>query len=108
MKVICSWCQSEGRPGLVREKAPLADLRETHGICSDHLQQMAVGRDPLIPGYDEGSLPRLSSSVEAIWPPWPVMNEQACAWMRPSHRHRSWIPQRERQKTSITAGMPRY
>ena len=47
MKVICSWCQSEGRPGLVREKAPLADLRETHGICSDHLQQMAVGRDPL-------------------------------------------------------------
>ncbi|HQW91413.1 MAG TPA: hypothetical protein PK478_16270 [Nitrospira sp.] len=63
MKVICSWCQSEGRSALVREKAPLADLRETHGICSDHLQQMAVGRDPLIPGYDEGSLPRHESVV---------------------------------------------
>ena len=63
MKVICSWCQSEGRSGFVREKAPLADLRDTHGICSDHLEQMAVGRDPLIPGYDEGSLPRHESVV---------------------------------------------
>jgi len=25
MKVICSWCESEGRPAVVREKAPLAD-----------------------------------------------------------------------------------
>jgi hypothetical protein len=40
MKVICSWCQGEGPIGVGPEKAPLADLRETHGICSDHLQQM--------------------------------------------------------------------
>lgn len=63
MKVICSWCQSEGRSGLVGEKAPLADSRETHGICTSHLQQMAVGRDPLVPGYGEGSLPRHESVV---------------------------------------------
>ncbi len=61
MKVICSWCQSEGRSGSVREKAPFADQRETHGICADHLQQVASGRDPLVPGYDEGSLPRHES-----------------------------------------------
>jgi hypothetical protein len=63
MKVICSWCQGEGRSGVVREKAPFADLRETHGICSDHLQRMSVARDPLVPGYNEGSLPRHESVV---------------------------------------------
>ncbi len=42
MRVICSWCENEGRPALVREKAPLGDDRETHGICPDHLQQLGV------------------------------------------------------------------
>lgn len=36
MKVICSWCWGEGRIGLVGEKAPLDDRRETHGICREH------------------------------------------------------------------------
>ena len=58
MRVICSWCEHEGRPALVRENAPLTDDRETHGICSDHLQQMGAGRDPLVPSYEEGILPR--------------------------------------------------
>ncbi len=38
MKVICSWCRGEGRDGLVGEKAPLEDLRETHSICIEHEQ----------------------------------------------------------------------
>ena len=29
MRVICSWCENEGRPALVREKAPLSDNRDT-------------------------------------------------------------------------------
>lgn len=62
MKVICSWCESEGRPAVVREKAPLADGRETHGICSSHLQQMGIGRDPLVPCY-EGSRRRYEPLV---------------------------------------------
>jgi hypothetical protein len=52
MKVICSWCQSESRPALEREKPPLADVRETHGICHFHLQQIGVSRDPLVPCGD--------------------------------------------------------
>ena len=63
MKVICSWCESEGRPAVVREKAPLDDGRETHGICSSHLQLMGIGRDPLVPYYDEGSRPRYEPVV---------------------------------------------
>jgi hypothetical protein len=61
MKVICSWCQGEGRTGLVTEKAPLADPRETHGICSAHLQQLGIGRDPRISSCDELPLPRHES-----------------------------------------------
>ena len=38
MKVICSWCRGEGRDGLVGEKAPLDDQRETHSICGEHEQ----------------------------------------------------------------------
>ncbi len=48
MNVVCSWCKEEGRPAFVREKAPLADARETHGICDRHLRQMGLGPDPLV------------------------------------------------------------
>ncbi len=47
MTVICSWCKEEGRPAFVREKTPLGDARETHGICAAHLQQLGVDPDPL-------------------------------------------------------------
>jgi hypothetical protein len=36
MKVVCSWCRKEGKAEFVREKAPLDDARETHGICVVH------------------------------------------------------------------------
>jgi hypothetical protein len=58
MKVICSWCKEEGRPELVREKAPLADARETHGICDVHLQQMGVCHDTLVSSHCDSTLPR--------------------------------------------------
>ncbi len=38
MQVICSWCRREGRLGLVGEKPPLEDRRETHSICMEHEQ----------------------------------------------------------------------
>jgi hypothetical protein len=40
MKVICSWCRKEGKSEFVREKAPLDDARETHGICVLHRDQI--------------------------------------------------------------------
>jgi hypothetical protein len=40
MKVVCSWCRKEGKDELVREKAPLDDARETHGICVLHREQI--------------------------------------------------------------------
>ena len=37
MKVICAWCEHEGRPSFIGERAPLFDERPTHGICRTHL-----------------------------------------------------------------------
>ena len=36
MRIVCSWCRVEGQSGIVGDKAPLDDLRETHGICAKH------------------------------------------------------------------------
>jgi hypothetical protein len=36
VKVICAWCLEEGKPALVREKEPLDDPEESHGVCLEH------------------------------------------------------------------------
>jgi hypothetical protein len=40
MRVICSWCEAEGKPAVVREKEPLDDPEETHGVCSEHKEKL--------------------------------------------------------------------
>ncbi|PYN33817.1 MAG: hypothetical protein DME01_17370 [Candidatus Rokuibacteriota bacterium] len=36
MKVTCAWCQHEGQPATLGERAPLDNPAETHGICRRH------------------------------------------------------------------------
>ena len=38
MHIICSWCRQEGQIGLVGQKDPIDDRRETHGICPYHFE----------------------------------------------------------------------
>jgi hypothetical protein len=38
MHIICSWCREEGQIGLVGQKDPIEDRRETHGICPYHFE----------------------------------------------------------------------
>lgn len=40
MKLLCAWCQKEGKPALMAETEPLEDKRETYGICPDHRVQL--------------------------------------------------------------------
>ena len=42
MTVVCSWCRHEGQAGIVGEKAPFEDRRETHGICLAHRIQVGA------------------------------------------------------------------
>ena len=36
MVIVCSWCIKDGRSGVVGEKPPFDDHRQTHGICEKH------------------------------------------------------------------------
>ena len=77
MKVIYSWCKSEGRPALVGEKVPLADLRETHGICNFHFQQMGADRESSALCNDDSScrIIHRSSFAGGTSPLSPAMND---------------------------------
>lgn len=39
MKVVCAWCEREGKPSLLREEEPRGG-GVTHGICDDHVQRL--------------------------------------------------------------------
>lgn len=43
MTIVCSWCRQDGQAGIVGEKAPFEDRRETHGICKAHRIQVRAG-----------------------------------------------------------------
>ena len=51
MGVVCSWCEVEGKPTVVREKEPLDDPDETHGVCPEDKEEL---------GYAGNSSPDLS------------------------------------------------
>jgi CheY-like chemotaxis protein len=36
MRVVCAWCERDGRPGFLREQPPLEDSATTYGICERH------------------------------------------------------------------------
>jgi hypothetical protein len=40
MKITCAWCQGEGQPASLGERAPLDDTAETHGICRRHTLEL--------------------------------------------------------------------
>ena len=95
MRVICSWCEHEGGPALVREKAPLTDERETHGICSDHLQQMGRGETRWFPAMKRAYCPLRASPHSpqiCLFPclvmnaaPWASLQRQNCQSVQECH-----------------------
>jgi hypothetical protein len=40
MKVVCAWCQQEGRSGVIGEREPVDDPTETHGVCAVHAERL--------------------------------------------------------------------
>src|SRR5438309_1588588 len=43
MRVLCAWCLKENKPeaeALIGEREPLADKRESHGICEHHRREL--------------------------------------------------------------------
>ena len=40
MKVVCAWCQQEGRTGVLGQREPIYDPTETHGVCAVHAERL--------------------------------------------------------------------
>ncbi len=38
MKVVCAYCERDGRPSVIAEKPPYDNPALTHGICPHHLR----------------------------------------------------------------------
>lgn len=36
MKLLCAWCEKEGKPALIAEVEPKDDPTPTHGMCPTH------------------------------------------------------------------------
>ena len=69
MKVLCTYCEMEGRPALIEEKEPLGDPMITHGICAEHRRQLyremeVMRRKLAAPG--SGQYGRLPVSLRAV------------------------------------------
>lgn len=69
MKVVCTYCEMEGKLALIGEKEPLADPTITHGICAEHrrhlYQEMEVLRRELAASGSR-QFGRLPVSLRAI------------------------------------------
>jgi hypothetical protein len=42
MMVVCAWCEQEGGPALLRERAPCDQSPPSHGICDVHEQMLLM------------------------------------------------------------------
>jgi hypothetical protein len=54
VNVICSWCEAEGKPAVVREKEPLDDPEETHGVCPEH-KALLSAPDAIVPPHRQAA-----------------------------------------------------
>lgn len=43
MKIFCAWCERDGTPNYLGERAPSENPATTHGICSSHKEQILEG-----------------------------------------------------------------
>jgi hypothetical protein len=53
MRVVCAWCLEEGKPAFVREKEPLDDPDETHGVYLAHKDRLNDAEPRNLPRPDE-------------------------------------------------------
>jgi hypothetical protein len=52
VKVLCAWCVRDGKPAFLREKLPLDDPSETHGLCGDHFSSLSASVADVVPSRD--------------------------------------------------------
>jgi hypothetical protein len=53
MRLVCAWCEHEGRPAEMGVREPREDPTATHGLCLEH--STALVRERRTPGGASGS-----------------------------------------------------
>ncbi len=62
MKLMCSWCLSEGRMAFLGVRGSIADSRVSHAICEGHLVQLrAESLPPTVPLLTQKEKPGMPS-----------------------------------------------
>lgn len=68
MKVLCAWCEQDGKQALMRESPSDAHAMVTHGICDDHESMLRKQVEDLTHGRRPDSLrPRLLRQSDAAY-----------------------------------------
>lgn len=49
MRLLCAWCEKEGKPALIAEVEPREDPTPTHGMCPTHRDQVEALRKDFRP-----------------------------------------------------------
>ncbi len=72
MKVVCAWCERQGRIAVLREKAP-DQSGVSHGICDDHaLLLLAEIRRKDFPSRIAGETPMATAPTRRLDFPRPM------------------------------------
>ena len=70
MRVVCSWCEAEGKRAIVREKEPFEDPEETHGVCPEHKDRLSES--------DPKDLSRPSARAGPLKSPYQLSSAMSC------------------------------
>ena len=54
MKLMCSWCLSEGRMAYLGERGSISDTRVSHAICEGHLVKLRTEGQTVNTKYPAG------------------------------------------------------
>jgi hypothetical protein len=62
MKIVCAWCERDGKPAFLGEKEPLDDPVSTHSVCPAHLLELIS--DVMTRATAPGARAEAASSVD--------------------------------------------
>ena len=69
MKVLCTYCEMEGKPALIEEREPLGDPMVSHGVCAEHQRRLSTEMEVLRKGLaaaESRQFGRLPVSLRAV------------------------------------------
>jgi hypothetical protein len=65
MRVLCAWCEREGRPALLREDPPFDDPLPTHGVCDEHSAHLMAALTEIMRSWPTAGRPTVSPDAAA-------------------------------------------